>query len=402
MNFLTYLLFTTIPLGQTVFLEHIYLNEIIISFIFICLPLLPKRKENNRILPLDVVIFLFGLSSLISVAIGSESFYESARFYRQMVLSPMLLYMLVRLIPVSMTTIVKAFYFMAGSVFFQALFYCYFYSSYGLRPIRGTGFIESPITSSLFFCIGFFVLFYCRKLIYSKMLRVVLAFCGLLFVAALIVSSTRAAVIGVIIVLVSNKLFWQTRKMRKVYYFLFMSFLFVFLGAVSFHTFSHHKISIDMNKTKEIQHSTVRLISPDTYLKDINERLSFWSSMARKVVFNRPFLGFGSSGYSIGKIKGVGFSLGSVHNFLISSLITSGLLGLILLLFLIYYTFSSFVYVDEKSDQMMVVSRLLQASFTVLILVALTNDLTGGRVNVFFFLMALSSNLLQRSQLSNG
>jgi hypothetical protein len=33
------------------------------------------------------------------------------------------------------------------------------------------------------------------------------------------------------------------------------------------------------------------------------------------------------------------------------------------------------------------------ASFSVFILIAITNDMTGGRVNVFFFLMAVSGRV---------
>ena len=219
---------------------------------------------------------------------------------------------------------------------------------------------------------------------------------GLLFFVALLISSSRAAFLGVLIAFSCTKLFWQTKKGRKLYYLLFMSFLFVFLGVVSLHSFSRYKISLERHSVHEIERSTARLVTAETYLKDISARFSFWSYMARKVVWNRPFFGFGASSYHIGKVGGVDFLLGSAHNFLVSSLITSGFFGLILLLLLIQFTFTCFVNANEKTDLMIVLSKILQASFTVMILIALTNDLTGSRVNVFFFLMALSTKLSVR------
>ena len=76
MRYRFYILFATLPFGHITFFSHINVLEIAILFNLLLLPF-SHRKEPIRLCWVDILVFLYGMWELFSVAISSYSFYES-------------------------------------------------------------------------------------------------------------------------------------------------------------------------------------------------------------------------------------------------------------------------------------------------------------------------------------
>jgi O-antigen ligase len=120
--------------------------------------------------------------------------------------------------------------------------------------------------------------------------------------------------------------------------------------------------------------------------------MAFWGTVAN-MALEHPILGSGGAGYRLGKKGGTRFNLGSVHNVLLSSLIVSGVPGLIIFLMLIWATYRRMNVIPGDTEPIISLGKILWCSFTMLILVAITNDVTGARILYMFFLMGLIANL---------
>ena len=394
MNYIVYAIFLLIPfVNNVVVAGHIYLVDIPVLVGILFLPFSIKSR-HQKIAILDFLVFAYLVANLLSVAVGLETLYESARYYRQMVLGPVLLYIVVRFSPLSADQLRKAMFFMLPGILFQGFLLIKYYLINHSRPV-GVEAAASTVTLSVLFCISLFVLFLGKQGRIGVAKRVLWLILITAFSAMLLVTFTRAAIISVALLLPCIHMIWIKRHLRKIFgSIVFASLLafFVLLAAGSIISFSPQKVE----NQKEVQRSVGRLYEKDLYVKDLSDRLAFWGKLTRNALEN-PLLGSGASSYSIGKLGGTQFQLGSSHNLLVSSLLTSGLVGVCLMLLIIRSAFSSFnrFFANEDIDSL---GKILMASFTVMLLVGITNDFTGGRVLIWFLLLSLIAKIHVESQ----
>ena len=393
MNIIVYFLFGSFSLGAKALYGHVYVVEIALIMTIICLPLLflsGGNKRNNRIIALDVLVALFVLFNIISVMVGSESFYESAKHYRYMVLTPGLIYAVVRYIPVSTDVLIRGLYCLVGGTLVQSVFFIRYYWVYGERAENVGSVITDTITMSILLCISICILVYRRNFEVSNYRKVLAMISMVLLFAALIVSATRAPLVATVVLVPFASKIWRSRKLRKLFSGSILGLLVLVLVVVVIKDPSVGTIQVE--NEREIRGTVERLYTPELYLKDLEERLNMWSRLVWQSL-DRPVLGSGSASYRVGSRADVGFQLGSAHNMLISALITSGLPGLLLLLILIGATYHCLNKTTGESDMARALGTTLLVSYTTLILTSLTNDLSGGRAFIFFFLMALAARL---------
>lgn len=394
MNIMVYLFFASLSLGPTTFFRQLYVVEIPLILNILLFPLFFRQHaSNNRIISLDIFVIVFALYNMISVMVGSDSFYESAKFYRYMVLTPVLIYILVRYVPVSTDVLRKGLYFLVGGTLVQSPFFIKSYWVYGGRANNVEGAIATGITASVLFCIGFCTLFYMRGFLESKASKGLAIVGAALLAVALIVNATRAVTVGTVVLLPFGSKIWGNLKYRRLFTVSAQGLLLLFIGVILLKGPSAtFRSDVHVENYREIRSGVERLFTPKLYLKDLEGRLAFWSKLARQAL-ERPLLGSGSASYVVGGKGGTGFRLGSSHNMFISSLITSGIPGLILLFMLIGGTYHCLNKTVGKSDAVTCLGTVLLVTYSILILVCLTNDLTGGRSFIFFFLMALAARL---------
>ncbi len=392
MRILTYLLFASLSFPQVTVLGHIHIFEIPLLLILILLPFYSIGKEYRRkLLFLDVVVAIYALFSLLSVFVGADSLYESARQYRGAILSPVLVYVVFRNMPMSLSVMRRGLYMLIPGILYQAVLFIRYYLTYGVRPPTGEdGILVSTITLSVLFCIGALIMFYQRKEVTSKNRYMLTLIIGATLTAALFVSFTRMTVILFLLLAPFGGIIWNSPKLRKLLqrgiYSILAAILIVMFGSA----ISVGKIEIE--DEKEVQKSFERLVNIDLYLKNIQGRINFWG-MTVKSAMKNPIFGSGAASYKIGHRAGTGFALGSSHNALVSALVVGGIPGLALLIMLIVGTYRCLNAIVIRAGPIRSIGMIILVGYTIQLFVAITNDLTAGRVFILFFFMALAARL---------
>lgn len=389
MKYIVYAIFLTIPFAnQAIVAGHLYLVDIPALMGMLLLPFNIK-SGSYKLNILDFLVIIFLVLNMVSVVIGLDSLYESARYYRHMVLSPVLIYIVVRFSPLSVNELGKAVFCMLPGIFFQGVLLFRHYFTFFTRPI-GVEAASSTVTLSVFFCISLFVLFWSNWRRRGIVQWVLWALLITAFSAMLLITFSRATIIGFILLLPITHMLWARMHLRKlfgsvVFFSICIFFVLLATGAVIFEK------SIKVANQEEIKRSVGRVYETDLYLKDLNDRLLFWGAMTR-VALEHPVFGSGSSSYSVSRLGVTKFQLGSSHNMLVSALLTSGLIGVCLLGWIIRSSFNLINTFIPYSDTD-ALGKILLSSFVLMLMVGLTNDLTGGRILVWFLLLSLISRI---------
>ena len=393
-NSTLYSLFLSMAFAQTAVLGHIYLFEIPTIFILFLFPLfIDKTSLPLRIISLDIIVLAYALFNLISVCVGIESLYESARYYRAMVLAPVVLYFVIRFTSMTPRIIKNGFYLIAFATLVQSLFFIRYYLLFGIRPdVDVPGTISATITISFLFCFSVAVFFFQRNILRTRIRRIGSIAISLVLGAAVVVSSTRAAFLGLVVTTPVARKVWSHPRLRKIFSAIVVGAVFLALFVI----FSTAALNISpttaIKNEKSIQRSVERLFTPDLYLKDLRGRIDFWRNTMEMALKN-PFFGSGSDKFSVGYRAKTRFKLASVHNFLISAIVVAGFPGLLILLLMIIQTYRCLNKINYESPTETSIGIVTMVSFTILIMISMSNDLTGGRVTLFFFLMAIAGRL---------
>jgi hypothetical protein len=388
-NIFVYLFFATVALPNITVLDRIYLVEIAGLLLLFAIPLLPNSAtQGKKILSIDIIVLIYVFFNLIPVIIGYEKLYESARYYRAGVLTPGIVYFLIRFAPFSMKTSNRGFYVLTAVTTVQALFYIYAYLIEGGRPHDVQGAITSTISLSFLFGTGICFLIYEWKAIKSINLKLIILISIILLSVALIISATRMVIIGLLFLLPFGKILFKSVQIKKILTKTIMIGLCLFLGMIIVNMTIFPPADIQFDERRKIQKSSKRVISPELYIYDIRQRMSFWSAIAGKAL-EKPLMGHGAASYTIGFGLGSEFHLGSSHNILISALIVQGVPGVLLLLMMIGGVFYYLNRMPVTSDETVKLGSVLYILFLLMILVGITNDFAGGRKVMFFFFMGL-------------
>jgi len=355
-----------------------------------------KDVHSRKFLFLDIAVFLYLLDSLISVVVDWPNLYLAARNFRAMVLSPTLLYIVIRSSFLDLKDIRRAFLFLIPGILIQSVIFIYQYLLYGLRPRGIENISSSTITLSFLFCVGILILFYLKGNFRSNRSYILNVMGAIVLMAALLLSFTRMVIAGFILIFPLSKIIWSKYKYRSYVSNSVIIGMIIILGLIFI--FPNNSNHIYIKDEKQIQKSYKRLINLKLYFSDISERFALWGSTAKKALKN-PLFGSGISSYQVKQSNNAKHSLGSSHNVLISALVVSGIPGILILFLLILGTYNSFKQLPNNFGPKGQLGNVLFASFTILLLVGLTNDFSGGRIYMFFLIIALSARLVLVSEM---
>ncbi len=390
MKYIIYAIFFFMAFSNTSVFGHLYLVEIPV-IIGVLMLFTHRDKKAFEFNSLDRLVIIYAVFSLVSVAVGIEYLYESARHYRLMVLTPVLIYFVIRFGASSIEELRRGMFFIIPGTVWQGGLLLQFYVLHGARPVGVEGAV-STITLSMLIVISLFILlfnFTKKPKVMMNLFRYGLIF--LLFLM-LVISGTRAALLGFVIILVATSFTWKY-KVRRVWIgrgmFMAISFLLIMVisGSIIFS-------GIKIDNFKEKATSVERVFDLEMLMWDVGSRIAFWGKITNQALESPLFGNGGASSHSLGTSAGTAFNLGSAHNVLVSILMTSGVPGLIILLSLIWMFYKVFNVADNEKLQQSVLGKPVQASVSVLLMVAVTNDFSGGRVFIWFMFLAISARML--------
>jgi hypothetical protein len=392
MKYIVYLIFITIPFASQTMAGHIYIIEISVSIGF-CVLLFNLSKIEFRFTRLDLVVGAYALFGLVPVLVGSDFLYEASRGYRQMVLTPVLVYVLVRFSPCASQELKKALFLLLPGMVWLGLLLMKYYIIHGARAV-GVEDAGSTITLSLLFCMGLYILIFVGANGRPTFIKRSLCYClAAILGLMLFVTQTRSTTFVFLALTPFVNLIWERRYLRaSLGHVMLLSMTLLFILITTGALVDEYKPTGEVVNEKLIQHSASRLFNAGLYRQDLERRLLLWRGQA-KTALEHPIMGQGWQSYTVGMSGRTGFYLGSSHNIIVSTLTTSGLFGVMILLLMIKYTYKLLAGVSGGIEDALCMGKVLLGSFTIFLTVALTNDLTGGRVFLWFFLMSLVSKL---------
>ena len=158
MKYLIYSLFALLPFTSVSIANAIYLIEIPLLFSVLVLATTFHRGVV-RITLLDKLVAAYAVITFLSVAVGVESFYESARHFRVCVITSLAIYVVLRFGTAGFATLERGIFFMLPGIFWQGFLLIRYYLLHGVRPVNVEGTV-STITLSLLVCVGLFCVIY--------------------------------------------------------------------------------------------------------------------------------------------------------------------------------------------------------------------------------------------------
>lgn len=398
MKALSYLLFGSMPFltaSIPFFIGgYVYIVEIIVLFYLIKRPLYNTNEKGIGIItPLDIIIILNVVFGLLSVIIGADNLYDSMATYRRIILTPSLIYFAFRTIPLNRDQMVLGMYFLIPGILLQVVFVYINYSITGDRAGGLTEVVASKLTVALLISLGLFIIVQGRNLKKSTLWYMSsMALAGFFFVAMLLTLSRSTAVMTILLLPLAGFI-WHSNKFRRflsvaVYAVIGTMLLLIFATSI----ISSTDVQQDIEGEREKQHSVERLASIEIYKKDIVNRFLVWGKLTDQAMEN-PIFGSGAHSRIIGLRGGTNFRLGSAHNFFVSTLITAGVIGLILLLAMIISTYRNLNKAYYNGMRTEIVGAVLLSSYTIMIMGSITNDLSSNRVFLFYFVMGLAARI---------
>lgn len=396
-KFSTYALFLSIPFWHYKLAAYITFFEV--GILVALIPnVIALSKRSIKFEQIDIMVVIYAIMGLVAVGISVNSFYEAARAYKYLVLVPVLLYYIIRFLPVSYETLRRAFYMMAVGVVMQTTIIIMFALKYRMRPVGDqwdsffmSEWVSNIITYPILSCITICALYFMRKEVARKSHRIIIYMVIIYLMAGIVAIGTRMALLSFILLVPVTPWLWKKHNRRKfvprLVYGIFMVMLFGILLA----SFTMTKSKVD----HEAQQSLERVFNVDLYVKDLKHRLNFWNSRVR-YAFESPIIGHGQASHTVSE-SDIGFHISSSHNVLVSSFVTSGIVGLTILLILIRLGYKNLFLIPYNDKQGEAIGKLILVSYTILILISLTNDLTAGRGALFMFLIALGARAAYES-----
>ncbi len=385
-----YLLFSVMPLFYVQVLPHVDAIEaaLIINVLF-APALFGGRNPYLKVNATDLAVVAYVFIGLISVLVGSTSFYNSARLYRFLVVSPVVGYMVIRFSKLVPKDLLRGLYLTIPATAVQAIVIVAAYIREGQRP-QDIG-IADLITFSVWCGIGLTLLIYNRTNVRSRLAKLASLVAALILLAGLVASASRAAIVTFVLLVPFAGFIWKKRSRRRWFGYAAiatMAGLIVIIAVDPVFT-GYSPIT---ERQIEAQRSIKRITDWHLYVEDAQGRIAFWSRLMSEAM-ERPLLGHGTASYIIGKSGGTVFSLGSAHNALISALQTSGVPGMLVLLLLMSIGFRNMERIPTGDRHLEVVGKVMLIGYAIIVYVSLTNALSAGRGQVLLFMLAILSRL---------
>ncbi len=400
-NFPIYLLFFCMPLWHVVLVGHINLLEVAIIFNMLVFPF-RKTNQGLHFKTMDILVLMLGFSNLISVLVGVDSFYESARAYRYLTLGPILVYFIVRFSSIEYSILRLAIQYMAFSAAIQAMLAIRFYALYRIRPVGEiwmadpfSAWVASIVTLSLWCFLSICGVWFFRLDANKQWRKVKLLIFEIPLFLGLLVAATRMVTVMLVSLFPLSGYIWSSQGRTKLFAGGILSLVagLVVIIVLNVATISKADIENDI----DVKRSVGRVLNIELYKQDVQARLVFWGALVKKGM-EKPILGHGLAARTIGKTQGVGFYISSAHNALVSAFYTSGLVGVVVLCSIFIHAYFLLIRAPRTGFEQEAIGKYVLLGLTVLLLVSLTNDLSAGRGNIFMFLLALVVRLYDKAR----
>jgi len=353
-----------------------------------------NKSGYVRLTFLDCMVYVYALFHILVVSVSSTEFYESARAYRYMVLGPVLVYLAVRMLPFSPKAVSRAHLLMVFVILIQTVIVILAFQEEWIRP-RGTPnvFVGTIITYSFFAALAFFFLLFNRPAFINKTVSSLSLVCAATVLAfGLFASATRGVVLPMIVMLFLAYIIWKFDRVRKAF---LVSLGAALIGLLLVISISPPAFVADETRALENRGSYERLYHGQDLMMSLSGRVYLWSLMMDKAM-QRPIFGHGMSARSVREAMS-GESIVRLpahgHNILISSMLTGGVIGLLLLMTMIIYALILLSRFSARQKQIMNLQKTFLLCFPIFIVILLTNDFAGGRATLFFFLLGMIQQL---------
>lgn len=381
-----YALFLFFPfLSTTVFGEVALLELPLYACVFLILGQLKNIKIRLHIC--DIYVLIYCIASLVAVINGMEILHDSARNYRWAVLMPGAIYAVVRFCPLSLYELRTGIFLMLPGITLQGAELIRRYIKAGGGRAPGREGIISIVTLTLLFVFGISALLYLRYGRSSKRTRIISwAVMGTLLFS-LGISFQRVPIIGFVILLIIVPWIWAKRVRMTIFgvciLLSFMAIMYIIVTDVAL-----PKIPIP-HDVRVRQGTFERIYAWDLYLLSSENRINLWRTAVAQPLKESPFLGLGMNVLSVDWEEGAVMDYGSPHNMMVTAIRQGGLLSLTALLVMLYATYSALNGIHRSFALSNEMGKFLFLNFVLVLIVALTNDLSAGRAPFLFLLMAL-------------
>ena len=386
---LCYLFVATLGLSYLKFFGFLILYECIAALLILwVLVLFAMRSISFKVNHTDIIILAFVFFSLISVILGIDSLYTSARYYRHMILVPAIVYFLIRSLFRRIYDLDKSILLLALVASIQVVFTLALYIKTGERP-RGAVGAQSLITIGMLGAFAIFYFFENLRRVKNLNSKIFLILLLLFLYFGIYTSMTRAAILGVLIIPLIRRITFRKIIFQR-FFVSFLVFANLSLIIISYVYYNPSQTHYDPNRkyrSVELEKQIDRVTNIDRYIEDFELRLKQWGYVL-EVAIKQPILGHGATFYRYAR-----GGVSSAHNIFVSSFMTFGIPGIAFLLILIVSTYSNIFSLQTEDPIIKSLRNFIFACFTLMIFIGTTNDFTGGRANIFFLLMALSRNL---------
>jgi hypothetical protein len=296
-----------------------------------------------------------------------------------------------------MPTIIKGLQIMCFGIIFQASIVIMFYMQYQMRPVDSVWdryqfsyLVSGPVSMSLHCCIALGILIFTMHRVREGAMRKAFYLAIALLTIGLMATLTRVPTATFLLFAPITGYILRSRKRSKVFeYALYcgtVTLLFMIVFANDF--FDYKSWYWSAEDVGNAGRTYSRVLDTERYFEALMSRLFIWGRVFGNVLENSPIVGFGKSSYEIGRVSTV-VSVGSAHNVLVSSLQTSGLVGLGVMVALLFSTINTVLSLSPSTGDAGIVRKIAMLSFMVLFASILTNDISSGRANLLFLLIAI-------------
>jgi len=339
---------------------------------------------------IDLCFVAYIFSGLLSMLFGMDQIYVSARDYRNVYISSLLVYLAVQFCFENRKQIFFSFWFFVVALITQLVIVLPNFFRTFERP-EGIPLMLSLVTLATLaaWMICYLLCVAHRNEIYStSWWKSALLLPPMLLL--LLITYRRAALYGLFAALPISYAAYRIKLVRKCFVpvsvILLISFFFtlVFANPTMFKGTRQ-----EQNMYESSKRTFERLTSVPTYIADIKMRMQLWNKCVRDAsnTFIGALFGNGQDAYR-------SYGLSTPHNIFVSMFVTSGIIGLvtfaILNFSLVHYLLKIHLFHDNEW-----LGIFLLCCYLVLFFVSATNDFSGGRNILFGVLLAVTSKYVK-------
>lgn len=368
-------------------LGHILFFEITI---LIGIPIIVIALLNGslkfKMQKMDILIVVFMYATLVPSIVYWDTMYESLRVFRHTMLSPVLVYFMIRVCMQNAFQIRMMLLSLIPAILLESLILINYFLSTGMRVENHTIYLMSKVILSVAIAWGLAIIVLSPQVSKSSFGKLIHIFIFSVLAVALIASAGRMATFSLIIGLVIIYKFFKKKWFRRVFNSVYLSMIAgVFIIPILF-SFSQGQ-SGHASSTQEERYSISRLASTGQLVESLGSRTLLWKQLI-SYGSESPLYGHGLDFTKKLSKLGIGHS----HNLYINTFVSSGVLGLSMMIMIMLHGFN-LLHVSIRNAKNPLNIRLTQLVFQIgftMMLIGFSNDYIGGLYPFFYVFLALA------------